>query len=181
MRLGWDSSKDTLKIAKGAADAGVSAICVHGRTREQGYRDGIDYKAIAKVKKALKIPIIGSGDILNARLAKKMFDQTGVDAITVARGALGNPWIFKEISEFLENGQLILRPKIQEVTQTMEQHLELIISLFGEKVGVVRFRKFYIWYTKGFAKIKPLRTQISQIKTKIQMLKRIQSLAKIAP
>jgi len=71
MRLGWDSSKDTLKIAKGAADAGVSAICVHGRTREQGYRDGIDYKAIAKVKKALKIPIIGSGDILNARLAKK--------------------------------------------------------------------------------------------------------------
>ena len=181
MRLGWDSSKDTLKIAKGAADAGVSAICVHGRTREQGYRDGIDYKAIAKVKKALKIPIIGSGDILNARLAKKMFDQTGVDAITVARGALGNPWIFKEISEFLKKGQLILRPKIQEVTQTMEQHLELIISLFGEKVGVVRFRKFYIWYTKGFAKIKPLRTPISQIKTKIQMLKRIQSLAKIAP
>jgi len=181
MRLGWDSSKDSLTIAKGAADAGVSAICVHGRTREQGYRDGIDYKAIAKIKKTLKIPIIGSGDILDAKLAKKMFDQTGVDAVTVARGALGNPWIFKEISEFLKTGQLTLRPKISELTQIMAQHLELIINLFGEKAGVIRFRKFYIWYTKGFAKIKPLRTQISQIKTRNGMLKRIQSLAEIAP
>ena len=176
IRLGWDSSKDALKIAKGAADTGISALYVHGRTREQGYRDGIDYKAIAKIKKALKIPVIGSGDILSAELAKKMFDQTGVDAVTVARGALGNPWIFREISELLKKGRKIPRPKTSEITQMMKQHLDLTINFFGERVGIVRFRKFYVWYTRGFRKAKPLRTQIGGIKTKIQMLQLINSL-----
>jgi len=180
MRLGWDSSKDTLRIAKGAADAGVSAIYIHGRTRQQGYRDGVDYKAIAKVKKALKIPVIGSGDILSAELAKKMFEQAGVDAVTVARGALGNPWIFKEIYEFLKKGRKIPRPKISEITRMMKQHLNLTIKFFGEKTGVIRFRKFYIWYTRGFNQAKPLRRQIAQIKTKAQMLKQIKFLTQIA-
>ncbi len=181
MRLGWDSSKHTLRIAKGAADSGVSAICVHGRTRNQGYQDGIDYKAIAKVKKALKIPIIGSGDILNAELAKKMFNQAGVDAVAVARGALGNPWIFREISELLNKGQMIPRPKTPEITRMMKQHLNLTLKFFGEETGIIRFRKFYIWYTRGFNQAKPLRRQIAQIKTKAQMLKLIKSLAQIAP
>ena len=176
IRLGWDSSKDALKIAKGAADTGISALYVHGRTREQGYRDGIDYKAIAKIKKALKIPVIGSGDILTAELAKKMLDQAGVDAVTVARGALGNPWIFREISELLKKGRKIPRPKTSEITQMMKQHLDLTINFFGERVGIVRFRKFYVWYTRGFRKAKPLRTQIGGIKTKIQMLQLINSL-----
>jgi len=181
MRLGWDSSKDTLRIAKGAADAGVSAIYIHGRTRQQGYRDGVDYKAIAKVKKALKIPVIGSGDILSAELAKRMFEEAGVDAVTVARGSLGNPWIFREISEFLKKGRIIPRPKASEITRIMKQHLDLTLKFFGEKTGVIRFRKFYIWYTRGFTKIKPLRTQITQITTKIQMLKQIKFLTQIAP
>jgi len=180
MRLGWDSSEDTLRIAKGAADTGVSAICVHGRTRNQGYRDGVDYKAIARVKKALKIPVIGSGDIFDAELAKKMFDQTGVDAITVARGALGNPWIFREINELLKKGRIIPKPKTSEITRMMKQHLDLTIKFFGEKTGIIRFRKFYIWYTRGFTKIKPLRTQITQITTKIEMLKQIKFLTQIA-
>ena len=181
MRLGWDSPKDALRIAKGAADCGVSAICIHGRTREQGYRDGVDYKAISRVKKALKIPIIGSGDILSAELAKKMFEQAGADAVTVARGALGNPWIFREISELLKTGQIIPRPKNSEITRMMKQHLNLTIKFFGEKTGVMRFRKFYIWYTRGISQAKPLRTQIAGVKTKIQMLKLIKSLTKIAP
>jgi len=181
MRLGWDSPKHALRIAKGAADTGVSAIYLHGRTRNQGYRDGVDYKAIARVKKALKIPIIGSGDILTAELAKKMFEEAGVDAITVARGALGNPWIFREISEFLKKGRIIPRPKTSEITRIMKQHLDLTIKHFGEKTGIIRFRKFYIWYTRGFTKIKPLRTQITQITTKIQMLKQIKFLTQIAP
>ena len=176
MRLGWDSSKHALKIAKGAADAGVSAICVHGRTREQGYRDGVDYAAIARIKKALKIPVIGSGDILSAGLTKKMFDQTGVDAVTVARGALGNPWIFREISEFLKKGRIIPRPTTSEITRMMKQHLDLTLKFFGERVGIIRFRKFYIWYTRGFIKVKPLRSQITKITTKIEMLKQINSL-----
>ena len=181
MRLGWDDSKDTLRIAKGAADTGISALYIHGRTRQQGYRDGVDYGTIAKVKKALKIPVIGSGDILSAELAKKMFEETGVDAITVARGALGNPWIFREISELMKNGREIPRPKTSEVTSQMRKHLELLVAHFGEKTGVIRFRKFYIWYTWGFKQAKPLRTQISGIRTRLQTLDLIKSLAKKHP
>jgi len=181
MRLGWDSSKDTLKIAKGAADCGVSAICIHGRTRNQGYRDGVDYESIARVKKSLKIPIIGSGDILSRELAKKMFEQAGVDAVTLARGALGNPWLAREIGELMETGQKIARPKTSEITAQMVKHLNLTIKHFGEKTGVMRFRKFYIWYTRGFAKAKPLRTKIAGIKTKSQMLKLIKSLGQTVP
>jgi len=181
MRLGWDSPKWALRIAKGAADTGVSAICIHGRTQNQGYRDGIDYKTMAKVKKALKIPIIGSGDILSAELAKKMFDEAGVDMINLARGALGNPWIFREIKELMKRGRKIPRPKVGEITAQMGKHLDLNLKFFGEKTGIIRFRKFYIWYTRGLTKVKPLRTQIALIKTKIQMLKLIKSLAQIAP
>ena len=181
MRLGWDSSKDALRIAKGAADAGVSAICIHGRTRNQGYRDGVDYEAIARVKKALKIPIIGSGDILSAELAKRMFDQAGVDMVALARGALGNPWIFREINQLLKKGRKIPRPKTSEIASQMSKHLDLTINHFDEKTGVMRFRKFYIWYTRGFTKAKPIRAKISEVKTRTQMDKLIKSLAQIAP
>ncbi len=176
MRLGWDSPKYALKIALEAQDAGVSAICVHGRTRIQGYRDGIDYPAIAGIKKALKIPIIGSGDILSAQLAKKMFTETGVDAIAVARGALGNPWIFREIQEFLQKGRIAPRPNITEITHMIKKHLELSLKFFDERTGIIRFRKFYIWYTRGFTKAKPLRTKIARITTKKEMLVLIKAL-----
>ena len=176
MRLGWDSSKYALKIALGAQDAGVSAICVHGRTKVQGYRDGVDYPAIAGIKKVLKIPIIGSGDILSAQLAKKMFTETGVDAVAVARGALGNPWIFREIREFLQKGQITPRPNITEITRMMKKHLEFSLKFFNKTTGIVRFRKFYIWYTRGFTKAKPLRTKIARITTKKEMLALIKAL-----
>ncbi|MFH1519958.1 MAG: tRNA-dihydrouridine synthase, partial [Candidatus Omnitrophota bacterium] len=180
MRLGWDSAKDALKIALGAEDIGVSAICVHGRTKIQGFREGVDYKAIAKIKKALKIPIIGSGDILSPELAKKMLNETGVDAIAVARGALGNPWLIQEIKGMLR-GKIVPRPDILEITQMMRKHLDLNLKHYGERTGIVRFRKFYIWYTRGFTKVQPLRAQITQISTKKGMDKLIQSLAQIAP
>ena len=176
MRLGWDSPEHALKTAMGAQDAGVSAICVHGRTKIQGYRDGIDYPVIAKIKKALKIPIIGSGDILNAHLAKKMFNQTGVNAVAVARGALGNPWIFREIQEFLQKGRITPRPNITEITRMIKKHLGLSLKFFDQKNGIIRFRKFYIWYTRGLTKAKPLRTQMAQITTKKEMLVLINAL-----
>lgn len=177
MRLGWDTAKEALKIAKGAQDAGASAVCVHGRTRVQGYRNGVDYKAIAGIKKALKIPVIGSGDILSPELAKKMFERTGVDAVTVARGGLGNPWIFREITGLFNAGLKPSRPDNQEIARTAKRHLELTVSLFGEKTGIVRFRKFCIWYTRGFSKTRTLRNRIIRVKTKGQMLELIKSLA----
>ncbi|MBN2121337.1 MAG: tRNA dihydrouridine synthase DusB [Candidatus Omnitrophica bacterium] len=169
MRLGWDSSKDAVRIALGAQDAGASAIYIHGRTRMQGYNRAVDYRSIAKVKKTLKIPVIACGDILSARLAKKMFDETGVDAVAVARGALGNPWIFKEIHELIENNRFISRPGINEVKSLMKEHLGLCVKFYGEKAGVVKFRKFYIWYTRGFINVRALRTKIAQV-TKISQM-----------
>ncbi|MDP2922228.1 MAG: tRNA dihydrouridine synthase DusB [Candidatus Omnitrophota bacterium] len=173
LRLGWENAKNAVNIAKHAQDSGVRAICMHGRTRVQGYQGEVDYCAIKKVKEALGIPVIASGNIWSASLAKKMFEETGCDAIMVARGALGNPWIFKEIEEFLATGKILARPSAKEVLATMKRHLDLCIDFYGEKSGITNFRKFYIWYTRGFSKTKPLRVSVSRTNTKIQMLELI--------
>lgn len=173
MRLGLESDKDCLEIAKGAQGSGVSAICVHGRTAAQGYRSPVNYSAIKKIKAALKIPIIASGDIWSAQLAKKMFDQTGCDSVSVARGALGNPWIFREIEEFLSKGRVLAKPGRKEVIKVMKRHLGLTVDFYGAGPGAVKFRKFYIWYTRGFSKTKDLRRKAQQVQNKEQMLKLI--------
>lgn len=170
LRLGWDNEKHAVDIAKHTQDAGISAVCIHGRTKTQGYRGSVNYSAIRKVKASLNIPVIASGDIWSAQLAKKMFDETNCDAITVARGVLGNPWIFNEIEEFLNTGKILPRPTLKEVSQTMRYHLGLCVDFYGEKIGTMKFRKFFIWYTSGFLKTKPLRLSVAGIKTKLQML-----------
>ena len=180
LRLGWDSAKNIVNIAKSVQDVGIAGICLHGRTRMQGYRDPIDYLSIKKVKKALTIPVIASGDIFSANKAKEMFDQTNCDAIMVARGALGNPWIFKEIDQFLTKGRIIARPTIKEVAKMMKQHLDLSIDFYGERIGTVEFRKFYIWYTRGFIKTKLLRTGTHKASNKSQMLELINEFVTIA-
>ena len=173
MRLGWNNSNNALDIAKGAADCGISAIYVHGRTRNQEYCHEVDYASIAKIKKSLKIPVIGSGNILSAELAMKMFNKTKVDAIMVARGALGNPWIFQEINKLLKNDREISRPITDEIAAQIYTHFELTLSFFGEKTGIIRFRKFFLWYARNFIDTKHLKAKISQVKTKPQMLKLI--------
>ncbi|MGB2631262.1 MAG: tRNA dihydrouridine synthase DusB [Candidatus Omnitrophota bacterium] len=169
LRLGWDNEKNIVDIAKYVQDAGVKAVCVHGRTMAQGYQSPVNYAAIKKVKDALSIPVIASGDIWSAQMAKKMFDETGCDAITIARGALGNPWIFNEIDKFLATGKVVSRPAVKEVAQMMKRHLDLCLDFYGEKTGAVHFRKFYIWYTRGFSKTKPLRINVSQACNKPEM------------
>ncbi|MFC1514470.1 tRNA dihydrouridine synthase DusB [Candidatus Omnitrophota bacterium] len=177
MRLGWDNAKNAVHIALGAEDTGVSAIYIHGRTRMQGYRTGVDYRSIAKVKKKLTIPVIASGDILSAQLAKKMLDETGVDAVAVARGALGNPWIFKEIHELIKNNRLLPRPGIDEIKSLMKEHLDLCVTFYGEKTGAVNFKKFFIWYSRGLSGVRPLRAKIAQVKNKNEMYSLIETLA----
>ncbi len=174
LRLGWDNEKNVVDIAKYVQDAGVKAVCVHGRTRAQGYRSPVNYSAIKKVKAALSIPVIGSGDIWSAQMAKKMFDETGCDAITIARGALGNPWIFNEIDKFFATGKIVSKPTIQEVARMMERHLDLCLDFYGEKTGTMQFRKFYIWYTRGFSKTKPLRNNVSYARNKTEMISLIE-------
>lgn len=171
IRSGWDSKTINAKdVALYAQEAGVSALFIHGRTKIQGYSGSVNYDVIRKVKKALSIPVIASGDILSAELAKKMLNETGCDGLAVARGALGNPWIFKEVEEFLKSGKMLPRPTKAKIAATMAEHLNLCVDFYGERTGVMIFRKFFTWYTKGFPKVKHLREQTNTIKTRQAML-----------
>lgn len=165
MRLGWDDDSMASDIASSCQDAGIKAIFIHGRTKTQGYGGEIRYKAIARIKKKLKVPVIASGNILNGKLAKKMFDETGCDAVTVARGALGNPWIFREIKEYIEKGKILERPCVEDIIKTMKSHLKLSSDFYGSKRGVAHFKKFFIWYTRSFKGVKLLRGKISNVNT----------------
>jgi len=179
IRIGWDKdSINARETALYAQDAGVSALFVHGRTRTQGYSGVVNYGVIRDIKKALHIPVIASGDVFSPQLAKKMFDETGSDALNVARGALGNPWIFKEIEEYMKKGVLLARPDVNEIVKIIYKHLEALIAYYGERNGVILFRKFFIWYTKGFKKIRPLREECSRAKTNDDMVKIIFLLTK---
>ena len=175
IRTGWD--KDAInarEIALIAQDCGVDALFLHGRSKTQGYSGQVDYNSIREVKKVLKIPLIASGDIFSGLLAKKMFDETGCDGLAVARGSLGNPWIFKEIKEYLKSGKIIKRPEEKEIAKVLRGHLDSSLDFYGEKNGVVIFRKFYIWYTKGLCKVRRLREQSSRASTRLEVEKIIQ-------
>jgi len=170
IRAGWDSgSVNARDIAVLAEDAGVKAVFVHGRTKVQGYSGSVDYSVIKSVKKSLEIPVIASGDILSGMLAKKMLEETGCDGLAVARGSLGNPWIFKEIKHYLKKGQVPKKPSVDEISRVMLKHLDSSVEFYGERNGVLIFRKFFSWYTKGLRKIRHLREKSSRIKTKRDM------------
>ncbi len=180
IRAGWDrDSLNAKEVALAAEDAGISGLFIHGRTKLQEYKGCVDYKIIKEVKKALRIPVIGSGDVLSAGLARKMFEETGCDGIAIARGALGNPWIFKEITELLNNDLSIERPPCDEIITTIQEHLFSCIDFYGERSGVVIFRKFFAWYTKGFRKVRPLREKCCRAKTKVDLIRIIEELQKL--
>ena len=166
IRAGWDKdSVNAKEMALLAQDCGVSALFIHGRTKTQAYSGQVDYDIIREVKKSLDIPLIASGDVFSGLLAKKMFTETGCDGLVVARGSLGNPWIFKEIKEYLKSGRVINRPKEKELAAVMQEHFDASIDFYGERNGVVIFRKFYIWYTKGLKRVRKLREKASRAKT----------------
>jgi len=170
IRTGWDKECVNAKeVALYAQDAGAAGVFIHGRTKAQGYSGEVDYAAIGGVKKVLDIPVIASGDILSAQLARKMLDETNCDGLVIARGSFGNPWIFKEIKEFLKTGKIIPKPAKDVVIKIMLEHLAASIDFYGERNGVVIFRKFFGWYTRGFRKIRPLREKSSRAKSRLEM------------
>ncbi len=178
IRAGWDeASVNAVEIALRAQDAGVKGLVIHGRTKKQMYRGGVDYDIIRKVKDALSIPVIASGDALTPALIKKMFDETGCDGVAVARGALGNPWIFRETTGYLENGAVLSGPDVYEVTQTMKIHLNSIVGFLGEQIGIIHFRKFFAWYTKGMS-VKELKARAFLTETRDEMLQLIEEVQK---
>ena len=158
IRTGWDAdSVNAREVALYAEDAGISALFIHGRTKTQGYSGAVGYRNIKEVKDALKIPVIASGDNLSLPMIEKMFHESGCDGVAIARGALGNPWIFREAIGFLRDGLIINRPAMDERIATIRRHFDLVLEYNGEERGIGIFRKFFIWYTKGLRGTKPLR------------------------
>ena len=149
IRLGWDkSSINAVEIAKTAEDSGASAICVHARTRSQMYEPSADWSYIKQVKEAVNIPVIGNGDVFCGADAKRMIEETGCDAVAVARGALGNPWIFSEIAAELD-GEPFEKPSKREKVEGAIEHLKLAVERKGDYKGVVESRAHIGYYTKG--------------------------------
>lgn len=160
MRIGWDfDSINAIEVAKKIEAAGASAITVHGRTRSQFYSGKANLDWIKKVKEAVSIPVIGNGDITDIPSAKHMLEYTGVDAIAIGRGALGNPFIFRELLKYFNDGIYIDKPSNQELLNMIKKHYELLVELKGEKLALLEMRGHVSWYLKGkpgSAKIKDL-------------------------
>lgn len=173
IRKGFDEKNvNACEIAKIAEACGVSAVAVHGRTREQYYSGEADYNIIADVKKSVKIPVIGNGDIRSGKDAKRMYDITGCDGIMIGRAARGNPWIFKQVIEYLNTGNIIVTPSQEEVCQMILRHARMLIQTKGEYTGIREMRKHVGWYTAGMPHSSHIREMVNKVE-KYEELERL--------
>ncbi|MEJ2683878.1 MAG: tRNA dihydrouridine synthase DusB [Candidatus Sulfobium sp.] len=181
IRAGWDeNSLNARDVALYSEDAGVAALTVHGRTRAQGYSGCANYNIIRQVKEALSVPVVASGDALTPQLVKRMFDETGCDGVAIARGALGNPWIFGQTAEFLEKGTTPPGPAVEDLVETMISHLDLCRDFYGEQLGNMIFRKFFLWYTRGIRDVKTLRKRAVRSEATAEMTAIIRGLLSLS-
>ena len=173
IRKGFDDAHvNAVEIAKIAEDAGAAAVTVHGRTREQYYAGEADLEIIAKVKESVSIPVIGNGDVTDGISAEQMLRQTGCDGIMVGRAARGNPWIFRQIAAYLEDGTVIPKPDRQEVKEMVLRHARLQLTCKGEYTGVREMRKHVSWYTAGVPHSARLRQRVNMAES-IEELERL--------
>ena len=164
-----DASVNAVEIAKIAEGCGVAAVAVHGRTREQFYSGKADWEIIRQVKEAVKIPVIGNGDVTGAKEAKAMLDLTGCVGVMIGRGAKGNPWIFSQILHYLETGEVLPGPSVLEIKEMILRHGRLLSEDKGEFTAMREMRKHMAWYTAGLPHSAALRNEINLVETLEEM------------
>ena len=166
IRKGFDDDHvNAVEMAHVAEESGAAAVAVHGRTREQYYSGKADWSIIADVKSAVSIPVIGNGDILEAKDVIAMKEQTGCDGFMIGRGAQGNPWIFHQILHYFETGEIIGKPPLEEMIATMLRHAKLQIEFKGDYLGIREMRKHAAWYTAGYKGASKLRGRINDVES----------------
>ena len=171
IRLGWDKEHIVAtEVAKLAETLGVSAIIVHGRTRDEYYSGKANLDEIRKVKEAVNIPVIGNGDIVDEETAKAMFEKTGVDGVMIGRAAIGNPWIFERVRYYLETGKKLPEVSIEEKLKIIKEHFLLEIKEKGEYTGIREFRKHLAYYTKNLPNSSVFRSKINTLESKEKVL-----------
>lgn len=164
IRKGWDdNSVNALEIAKIAEECGISALAIHGRTREQFYSGKADWDIIAEIKQSINIPVIGNGDVFDVQDAVNMLEKTKCDAIMIGRGSQGNPWIFNRINHYMKTGEILPEPTLEEKIGTAIKHMNLAVAEHGEYVAVREMRKHIGWYLKGLKNSAKYRDQINKI------------------
>ncbi|MBO5336713.1 MAG: tRNA dihydrouridine synthase DusB [Lachnospiraceae bacterium] len=175
IRKGFDEdSVNAVEIAKIAESCGVAAVAVHGRTREQYYSGKADWEIIAKVKEAVKIPVIGNGDVVSGETALEMLKQTGCDGVMIGRAAQGNPWIFREVVAYLEKGIVPPKPTNREKREMILRHAALQLEYKGEYTGVREMRKHLSWYTVGMPHSARFRQTINTMESMEELVRGVE-------
>lgn len=179
IRKGYDDETLTaLEVARYCVDNGASAITIHGRTAKQMYKPYADWEIIAKLKSEFDVPVLGNGDVVNGKTAKQMLEQTGCDMVMVGRASLGNPWIFKQINEYIYNNKEIPMPTADERLQVLQKHIKKICDFKGEKIGMKEARKHVAYYLKGFHGAAAFRNEAGRLCTYDDLLKLIELVRK---
>jgi len=172
-RLGWDEkSRNVVEVAERLQDIGIKALTIHGRTRQQMYKGSADWSLIAQIKEnpRMHIPIFGNGDVDSPQKAIEYKNRYGVDGVMIGRAAIGNPWIFNEIKNYIRHGEVPLGPDIAERVRVTKKHLDFSVRWKGDRLGIFEMRRHYSNYFKGIPDFKPFRTRLVEVETEAEVL-----------